>query len=75
MKKNYKKKCNENEELKQNIKITKIKEFKIQSEVIKSELDKLKNLYYNSKQIVENGNKEIDDLKEYKNKFNECYIN
>ena len=71
MKKNYKKKCNENEELKQNIKITKIKEFKIQSEVIKSELDKLKNLYYNSKQIVENGNKEIDDLKEYKNKFNE----
>ena len=56
------------------MKITKIKEIQIENDVFKNEFEKLKNLYYNSKQMLENGNKEIDDLKEYKNKFNEQII-
>jgi len=74
MKKNYKDKCLENEFLKQDIKITKIKENQIESDIFKQELEKLKNLYMNSKEIIESGNKEIDYLKEYKNKFNEQNI-
>ena len=74
MKKNYKDKCLENEFLKQDMKITKIKEIQIESDVFKKELEKLNNLYMNSKEIIESDNKEIDYLKEYKNKFNEQII-
>ena len=74
MKKNYKDKCLENEFLKQDMKITKIKEIQIENDVFKNEFEKLKNLYMNSKEIIESGNKEIDYLKEYKNKFNEQNI-
>jgi hypothetical protein len=74
MKKNYKDKCLENEFLKQDMKITKIKEIQIENDVFKNEFEKLKNLYMNSKEIIESDNKEIDYLKEYKNKFNEQII-
>ena len=74
MKNDYLEKCNENNFLKQNMKITKIKENQIENEILKKELNKLKNLYFNSIKTIENDNKEINNLKEYKNRFNEQKI-
>ena len=42
LKSTYKKKCEENEILKANIKITKLKEYKIQIDVLKQEMEKIK---------------------------------
>ena len=69
MKKKYEGVCEENEILKSNIKITKIKELKIVTEVLESELDKMKNLYIHSKEQNKNNLNEISDLQEFKIKF------
>ena len=74
LKKNYKKKCEENEILKANIKITKIKEFQIETQVLQNELDKMKNLYLNGQNLIQNSTIENDNLKEYKFKFGEQHI-
>ncbi len=74
MKNNYKKKCEENEILKANIKITKIKEFQIETQVLQNELDKMKNLYLNGQNLIQNSTIENDNLKEYKIKFGEQHI-
>jgi hypothetical protein len=47
MKKLYQKKCEENNILKTNIKITKIKEYQIQIDILKKEMEKIRNLYLN----------------------------
>ena len=69
MKKAYKKKCEENDILKANIKITKIKEIQIECDVLKNELDKMKNLYLNSQEQVQLTNQKMNNLQIFKNKF------
>ena len=74
MKNNYKKKCEENEILKANIKITKIKEIQIETQVLQNELEKMKMLYLNSQNLIQNSIFENDNLKEFKIKFGEQHI-
>ena len=69
MKKKYKKKCEENEILKAHIKITKVKSLENENINLQNEMEKLKNLYLNSQEEIESGNKEIEDLNEFKDKF------
>ena len=69
MKNNYKKKCEENNILKANIKLTKIKEIQIETEILKNELEKMKSLYLNSLGEIKSNNLEINNLKEFKDKF------
>ena len=69
MKKLYKKKCEENEILKANIKITKIKEIQIECDILKSELEKMKNLYLNSQEQIQSSNQKMNNLQMFKNKF------
>ena len=69
MKNNYKKKCEENNILKANIKLTKIKEIQIETEILKNELEKMKSLYLNSLGEIKSNNLVINNLKEFKDKF------
>ena len=59
----------ENEVLKSNIKITKIKEIQVVTEVLENELEQMKNLYIHSKEQNKNNLKEIAELQEFKVKF------
>ena len=58
----YMKKCEENEILKANIKITKLKEYKIQIDVLKTEMEKIRTLYLHT---LEDNTKLNQDIKEY----------
>ena len=58
----YMKKCEENEILKANIKITKLKEYKIQIDVLKAEMEKIRTLYLHT---LEDNTKLNQDIKEY----------
>ena len=69
MKDKYEKACEENEVLKSNIKITKIKEIQVVTEVLENELEQMKNLYIHSKEQNKNNLKEIAELQEFKVKF------
>ena len=64
LKSTYKKKCEENDILKANIKITKLKEYKIQIDVLKQEMEKIKLLYIHT---LEENMKLRQDIKEYQN--------
>ena len=74
MKNNYNKKLKENEILRANIKITKIKEISIENDILKNEVEKYKKLFLNSQREIQNSNLEIDNLKEFKNKFLEQHL-
>ena len=68
LKKKYIKKCEENEILKANIKITNLKEYQIKIDVLKKEMEKIRNLYLHT---LENNNKlnsRITDFEILKNK-------
>ena len=69
LKKEYDKKLEENEVLKMNIKITQIKEYKIQINILQSEMKKLKNLYKSS--VNENFllKNKIKELMEFRSKY------
>ena len=69
MKKDFEKKCEENEILKANIKITKLKEYQIQIDVLKKEMEKLRTLYHNSQANYENSLKELNQMKNIKAEF------
>ena len=71
LKNNYDQKLEEIEILKANIKITKIKEYQIDIDVLKKEMNKLRYLYYDM--ISENNElkNEISELNEYREKCNE----
>lgn len=71
MKKDYEKKCKENEILIANIKITKLKEYQIQIDVLKKEMEKLRTLYINSQSNYENSVKEVKEMKEIKTEFSQ----
>ena len=62
LKRSYKKKCEENDILNANIKITKLKEYQIQIDTLKSEMEKLRNLYLST---VDDNNRLNDYIKEY----------
>ena len=69
MKNEYKKKCEENEKLKANIKLTKKREYEIQIEVLKKEMEKIRNLYNNCQLNYEKSMKEINEFEELKKEF------
>ena len=69
LKKVYIKKCEENEILKANIKITKLKEYQIKIDTMKKEMEKIRNLYLHT---LDNNNKlsdTIQDLEKLKKKY------
>ena len=69
MKKDFEKKCEENDILKANIKITKLKEYKIQIDIFKKEMEKLKSLYNNSQSNFQNSIKELKQIQDIKIQF------
>jgi hypothetical protein len=71
MKKEYENKCKENDILMANIKITKLKEYQIQIDVLKKEMEKLRTLYINSQSNYENSIKEVKEMKEIKAEFSQ----
>jgi len=62
LKRSYKKKCEENDILNANIKITKLKEYQIQIDTLKSEMEKLRSLYLST---VDDNNRLNEYIKEY----------
>ena len=69
LKKSYNKLNEENNNLKSNYTITKVKEYTVQIDILKKEMEKMRNLYI---QTVENNNKlnkEVENLKELKKYF------
>ena len=69
MKIKYQKKCEENEILKANIKITKLKEYEIKIDVFKKEMEKIRNLYTNCQINYDKSMKEIKEMDELKKEF------
>ena len=73
-KKLFKKKSEENDILKAHIKITKIKDLENNYCKLENELENLKNLFLFSQEKIQNDNFEIDNLQDFKNKFQEQHI-
>lgn len=69
LKNKYNKKCEENNILKANIKITNIKEYKIQIDVLKKEMEKIRVLYMNTIEDNTRLRQEINQYQELKNKY------
>ena len=69
MKSNYEKECKQNEILRMNIKLTKLKEYQIQIDVYKKEMEKLQKLYINSTENLTKALNEVNELKEIKNEY------
>ena len=71
LKNKYNKKCEENEILKANIKITKLKEYMIQIDVFKKEMEKIKALYVHTLEDNTKLRQEINEFQNLKNKYME----
>ena len=71
LKASYKKEIEENKILKANIKITKIKEFQIENDILNKELIKIKSLYKNCKTNLKKYKDMMNDLNIFKQKFSE----
>ena len=69
MKSKYEKECKQNEILRMNIKLTKLKEYQTQIDAYQKELQKILKLYNNSKEKLDKALKELNDLNEIKNEF------
>ena len=69
MKSKYEKECKQNEILRMNIKLTKLKEYQTQIDAYQKELQKILKLYNNSKEKLDKALKVINDLNEIKNEF------
>ena len=74
MKSNYEKVCADNKILKANIKLTSIREFQIENDVLSKELKKMKKLYENSQKFYDKYKENLDKLKEMRKKFVEQHI-
>lgn len=59
----------DNKILKANIKLTNIKEFQIENDVLNKELKKMKALYENSKAYYDKYKENLEKLKEMRDKF------
>ena len=69
LKNKYQKEIQENKILKANIKITKIKEYQIENDILQKELLKIKSLYGNCKKNLKKYKGIIKDLNNFKEKF------
>ena len=69
LKSDYEKECKQNEILKMNIKLTKLKEYQIQIDAYKKEMEKLRELFLNSRNNVDKILQENNNLKEIKNEY------
>ena len=69
LQKKYEEKCDENKLLLANIKLTKLKEYQIQIDSYKKEMQKLIQLYSHSQQKLDNKIKEINSYQEIKNEY------
>jgi hypothetical protein len=69
IKSDYEKECKQNEILKMNIKLTKLKEYKIQIDVYQKEMEKLRELFLNSRNNADKIIQENNNLKEIKNEY------
>ena len=69
LKKKYEEKCEENKLLNANIKLTKLKEYQIQIDSYKKEMQKLIKLYSNSQKNMENFIKEMSNYEQMKNEY------
>ncbi len=69
LKTNYTKKCEENEILKANIKITKLKEYIIQIDILKKEMEKIKTLYLHTLEDNMKLKQNINEIKTLKYKY------
>ena len=65
----YEKACADIKILKSNIKLTSIKEFQIENDVLSKELKKMKTLYENSQKYYDKYKENLDKLKEIRDKF------
>ena len=69
LKKIYIKKCEENDILKANIKITKLKEYQIQIDILKKEMEKIRALYLHTLEDNKQLNQQIEECNNLKNKY------
>ena len=69
MKSKYEKVCAEKKILEANIKLTNIKEYQIENDILNKEMKKIKALYEDSKKYYEKYKDIMDKFKEFKNKF------
>ena len=69
MKSNYEKERKQNEILRMNIKITKIKEYQVEIEAYRKEMEKLRKLSINSQENLSKALNEVNNLKEIKNEY------
>ena len=69
IKSDYEKECKQNEILKMNIKLTKLKEYQIQIDAYKKEMEKLRELYLNTRANSDKIIQENNSLKEIKNEY------
>ena len=69
MKSNYEKECKQNEMLKMNIKLTKLKEYHTQIAIFQKEMEKLRLLYINSQNNLTKVMNELNNMKEFKNEY------
>ena len=65
----YEKECEENKILKANIKLTKIKEFQIENDILNKEIRKIRALYDNCKKVLKKYKNMVKELKSFKTKF------
>lgn len=65
----YEKECEENKILKANIKLTKIKEFQIENDILNKEIRKIRALYDNCKKVLKKYKNMVKELKSFKDKF------
>ena len=69
LKNSYQKEKEENNILKANIKITKIKEYQIENDILNNQLLKIKSLYENSQNNLKKYKEVVNDLNHFKEKF------
>jgi len=74
LKNELEKQISENKILKANIKLTKIKEFQIENDILNNELNKMKNLYENSKTSLKQHKNTVDQLNEFKEKILQQHV-
>ena len=65
----YEKMCADNKILQANIKLTSIKEYQIENDILNKELKKIKALYESSKRYYEKYKNTMDKFTEFRNKF------
>lgn len=65
----YEKECEENKILKANIKLTKIKEFQIENDILNKEIRKIRALYDNCKKVLKKYKNMVKELKVLRQNF------